>query len=773
MKSLANPYFYRNQKTKELSYLDELNEVQRQAVERTEGPVMIIAGPGSGKTRVLTYRIAHLLKQGASPFNILSLTFTNKAAKEMKARVEQVEGLEARSLWIGTFHSVFARILRREAGRLGYPPNFSIYDTQDAKNLIKSIVKELNLNTDYYKPNIVYNRISSAKNALIGPVRYARNFERTSNDEASGRPRIKDIYAEYAKRCFMAGAMDFDDLLFKMYELLAKFEDIRQSYQDRFKYIMIDEFQDTNHAQYEIVRILAEKHKNVAVVGDDAQSIYAFRGANIQNILNFEKEYKDLVVFKLEQNYRSTKEIVNLANQVIKKNKNQLKKSIWTDNGIGQRIKLLKAASDNEEGFKVADTIKEIQLRKHFKNKEFAILYRTNAQSRAMEDALRRQGIPYAVYGGTSFYQRKEVKDLLAYLKLLVNPKDEESLKRIVNYPTRGIGATTLQKCQLVANQNNLTLWEVLNSIDTWGFNKRVSKVVTSFTTMIRSFASELKRKDAYAAASAVAKDSGLLGLLYNDKSVEGLSRFENLQELLNSIKEFVENDDVETMEEESAERDLGTYLQSVVLMTDQDQEKNDDTVKLMTIHASKGLEFKAVFVVGLEEELFPSRMAMGTVEDLEEERRLFYVAVTRAEDILQLSFATTRYRYGSLQYCKPSRFIDEIDATNLEYVGLRAAASKAATPPGQWNSPGKASGGAKSSRAKMNPVKTVAKQKLPLREVNPSDYTKIQLGMKVEHPLFGKGQVIEIEGAIATVEFGSIGEKRIYLPKGRLEILN
>ena len=747
-----------------MSYLDELNEVQRKAVEHIKGPVMIIAGPGSGKTRVLTYRIAHLLKQGVSPFNILALTFTNKAAKEMKKRVEKIEGLEARNLWIGTFHSVFARVMRSEAARLGYASNFSIYDTQDAKSLIKSIIKELDLNTDYYKPNIVYNRISSAKNSLVGPAAYAKNFNMTAEDEASGRGRIKDIYAMYAKRCFMASAMDFDDLLFKMHELLVKFPEALHKYQHRFQYIMIDEFQDTNHAQYEIVRLLSAVNENIAVVGDDAQSIYAFRGANIRNILNFEKQYPDLAIYKLEQNYRSTKQIVNLSNQVIRRNKNQLKKSVWTDNAEGNRIRLLKVSSDNEEGYKVADMVKEDKLRSHYKNSDFAILYRTNAQSRAMEDALRKKGIPYLVYGGLSFYQRKEVKDLLAYLKLLVNPKDGESLKRVVNYPVRGIGNTTLMKCQLLANQNELTLWEVLDSIDTWGFNKRVCNAITGFTTMIRSFSSELKRKDAYQVAAAMAKESTLLGVLYNDKSVEGLSRFENLQELLNSIKEFVENDDADMMaeEEDSSDRSLGKYLQSVVLLTDQDQKKDSDTVKMMTIHASKGLEFKVVFVVGLEEELFPSRMALNSAEDLEEERRLFYVAVTRAEQKLQLSYATSRYRFGSLQYCKPSRFLDELQATDLELVGLRS--KKVAPEPGQWRSG--------SSPARTQPRKPVQTPKVPLHNITPSDYKKIEIGMKVAHPLFGKGQVIEIEGAIGTVSFGSVGEKRIYLPKGRLEIL-
>ncbi|MEI7670144.1 MAG: UvrD-helicase domain-containing protein, partial [Pseudomonadota bacterium] len=533
-----------------MSFLDALNEPQRRAVEHTDGPVIIVAGPGSGKTRVLTYRIAYLMSEkkdafgnGIDPFNILALTFTNKAAKEMRERIEHVVSVEARNLYIGTFHAVFARLLRRDAQHLGYPSNFSIYDTDDAKSLIKSIIKELGLNDTYYKPGTVYNRISGAKNGLITPAEYAKNFTLRSDDEQSGRPRLWEIYQKYAERCFKAGAMDFDDLLIKMYELITKFPDVLHKYQQRFKYILIDEFQDTNNAQYQIVKLLGAVHENITVVGDDAQSIYSFRGATIENILSFQKDYPDTIEIKLEQNYRSTQHIVNAANAVIKKNKFQIAKEIWTENHHGDKIKLFKSMSDNDEGKIIADSIFEEKMRAQRMNKDFVILYRTNAQSRAFEEALRRLNIPYVVYGGLSFYQRKEVKDLLAYLRLSVNNYDEEALKRIINYPTRGIGQTTMDKAAVVANEKGLRLWDVISGAAEHLQGTRSMNALNDFVMLIKSYALLLHTKNAFDLASHIARTSNIHNDLYNDKTVEGLSRYENLQELLNGIREFSEGD--------------------------------------------------------------------------------------------------------------------------------------------------------------------------------------------------------------------------------------
>ena len=756
-------------KPNQMEYLNELNEIQRQAVEHLEGPLMIIAGPGSGKTRVLTYRIVHLINQGIDPFNILSLTFTNKAAREMKARIEKLVGTEARNLYIGTFHSVFARILRSEAERLNYPKNFSIYDTKDSKNLIKDIIKEQNLNTDIYKPNVVYNRISKAKNALLFPNQYAANAQWVGEDEQSGRKRLKDLYRIYVERCFKSNAMDFDDLLLKMYELLIKFPEARATYSERFQFVMIDEFQDTNTAQYAVVNILAEKHKNIGVVGDDAQSIYAFRGATIQNILNFEKDYPDLRVYKLEQNYRSTQSIVKVANELIKHNRNQLPKTIWTENKAGDVIKVVKTASDNDEGKRVAQTIQEEQHRHHYKNQEFAILYRTNAQSRAMEDALRRCNIPYVVYGGTSFYQRKEIKDFLAYLRIIVNPQDEEALKRIVNYPTRGIGATTIQKCAIIANQHNISLWSVLDDIDnpTYKFNKRVHTAVQKFTIMIKSLKTSLDKKDAFELAKEAAKASGLQPHLHNDKSVEGLSRFDNFQELLNSIKEFVEADEVNSIGGDVTDKLLGTYLQQVSLMTDQDKtNENDDAVKLMTIHAAKGLEFPVVFIVGLEEDLFPSRMSRDTREGLEEERRLFYVAVTRAETKLYMSWAAVRIRYGKFEKPEPSRFIEEVKDCGVEFVGYSQSDRRVRKE--------KESGFSLGLRSKNSGIPHQARQEDT--SIVPSPSNEIQVGKKVKHSRFGVGVVVDDEEKGANrkvvINFQGMGEKKIWLKFAKIQVI-
>ena len=650
------------------NYLDELNEPQREAVLHKDGPIMIIAGAGSGKTKVLTTRIAHLMGfHQVDAFHILALTFTNKAAKEMKERIERTLGnSEARNLYIGTFHSVFARILRGEANKIGYPNNFTIYDTDDAKSVIKTVIKELDLDDKHYKPNTVYNRISSAKNSLVSPDEYQNDWGTQQEDSRANRPMIGKIYDAYNKRCFKNGAMDFDDLLFKMYLLLKNHPDALIKYQKKFKYILIDEYQDTNTSQYEIIKLLGAMHENICVVGDDAQSIYSFRGATIENILQFEKDYDDVKVVKLEQNYRSTKSILNVANEIIGNNKNQLPKKLWTDKGEGDKIKLVRTATDNEEGKYVADTIQEEKLRNHFFNHEFAILYRTNAQSRSYEESLRRMNIAYRIYGGLSFYQRKEIKDYIAYLRLVVNPNDEESLKRIINYPARGIGKSTMDRAVLTANENNITLWQVLENARSYGFKSGTLDAISEFVMMIKMFQSELDKKNAYDLAVIVGKSTQIVKELFNDKTTEGLARYENVQELLNSIKEFIET----PMNEEDGEvgdKSLGTYLQQITLLTDADNDKEDaDSVKLMTIHAAKGLEFSCVFVGGLEETLFPSGMSINTREELEEERRLFYVAITRAKKKLWLTYANARYRFGQLQQNEPSRFIDEMPA---EYI--------------------------------------------------------------------------------------------------------
>jgi len=652
------------------TYLDELNQPQKEAVSHLNGPLMIVAGAGSGKTKVLTTRIAHLMANGVDSFNILALTFTNKAAAEMKERVEKILGnTEARNLYIGTFHGVFARILRAEANKIGYPSNFTIYDTDDAKSVVKTVIKELDLDDKHYKPNVVYNRISSAKNDLISSAEYINDWAIQQEDARANRAQLGAIYDAYAKRCFKNGAMDFDDLLFKMYLLLKNNPESLSKYQRKFKYVMIDEYQDTNKAQYEIVKLLGAMHENVCVVGDDAQSIYSFRGATIENILQFQKDYDDVKVVKLEQNYRSTKSILSVANEIISNNKNQIEKNLFTDNEQGEKIKLVRTMTDNDEGKNVADTIQEQKLRNHYFNKDFAILYRTNAQSRSFEEALRRMGIAYRIYGGMSFYQRKEVKDMIAYLRVVVNPQDEEALKRIINYPARGIGKTTLDKAVLLANENNLNLWQIFCNAVVYGFKSGTLESIDNFVTMIKMFQSELPKKNAYDIAILVGKSTSLVKELFNDKTTEGLARYENVQELLNSIKEFVDDPIIQGVinedgviidsigiEDESkinelvnspaqlTSASLGAYLQQIVLLTDADDNKGEtDVVKLMTIHAAKGLEFPVVFVGGMEETLFPNAMAINTREELEEERRLFYVAITRAKHKLWLTYANAR----------------------------------------------------------------------------------------------------------------------------------
>lgn len=757
-----------------MDYLHGLNSSQRAAVEQTDGPVMIIAGAGSGKTRVITYRVAHLIKKGVDPFSILVLTFTNKAAKEMRNRILNVIGQEAKNIWMGTFHSVFAKILRTEADKLGYPHNFTIYDTDDSKSLIRAILKEQQLDDKLYNANFVYNRISSAKNNLISVAEYQQNEHIQSEDFSSGRGRLGEIYQIYTQRCFKSGAMDFDDLLFKTNVLLKEHPDALYKYQNKFKYLMVDEYQDTNFSQYLIVKKLASVNENLCVVGDDAQSIYAFRGANIQNILNFEKDYPDLKIYKLEQNYRSTQNIVHVANSVIANNKNQLKKSVYSENEEGDKIRVSRAFSDNEEGKIVAESIAQERSVKGLNYQDFAILYRTNAQSRAMEEALRKLNLPYKIYGGLSFYQRKEIKDLIAYFRLTFNPNDEEALKRIINYPRRGIGDTTVERILIAADKNGITLWEVITKPSEY-LDGRSAAAVENFGTLVQSFQVMTRSHSAYDTALHIAQHSGLLRDLYEDKSVEGLNRYENIQELLNGIKEFTEREDI-------AEHGLDTFMQDIALLTNDDNDKNPDadTISLMTIHSSKGLEFPQVFVVGLEENLFPSQMSLTSRNDLEEERRLFYVAITRAKKKLSLSYATSRYRWGTLSNCEPSRFLDEIDPKYLE-LEYKPQEKLSGNPffgdeRSAWgNRPADSF-----AKPKLSAVKTTSvlpKAHIPTEGFAPSDTSKLQAGMEVEHERFGFGKVINLEGSKpdlkATIFFKELGQKQLLLKFAKLRIVN
>ncbi len=755
------------------NYLAGLNEQQRIAVEHRDGPIMIIAGAGSGKTKVLTTRIAHLMKNGVDAFNILALTFTNKAAAEMKERVEKALGnTEARNLYIGTFHSVFARILRAEATKLGYPSNFTIYDTDDAKSVIKSIVNEMNLDDKHYKPSFVYNRISAAKNSLYEPAMYKEDTQIQQEDARSGRPRMGDIYEAYARRCFKNGAMDFDDLLLKMYQLLTHFPDSLAKYQGRFHYILIDEYQDTNLAQYAIIKMLGARHENICVVGDDAQSIYSFRGATVQNILQFQDDYEDVTVVKLEQNYRSTQTILNVANNVIGNNKNQIPKELWTSNANGDKIILARTMTDNDEGRFVADAIKEQQMRNHYANKDFAILYRTNAQSRSFEESLRRMNIPYKLVGGISFYQRKEIKDYLAYLRVIVNTRDEENIKRVINYPARGIGKTTIEKILVRADQLNKTFWEVIEDQE----NGVRSSQVEGFVTMIKSFQTMLEKQNAYDVAFAVGKHTGLVQELYNDKSVEGLARYENVQELLNSIKEFTETPDEEG---ELLDKSLGSYLQQITLLTDADQgnDENADQVRLMTIHAAKGLEFPCVFAVGLEENLFPSTMSLYDRADLEEERRLFYVAITRAKERLWVTYANSRYRFGSLVQNDPSRFIEEIPQAHIDRTFTGASNRPPAGGFGSMlNQPFDKMPSLKKLADKLAASSSAPPAHTPAADFVADDVAAMEAGMKVEHQKFGFGNILSVEGGannrIASIDFGSHGVKKIMLNYAKLRIV-
>lgn len=759
-----------------MDYLAGLNPEQKAAVEQVNGPVMIIAGAGSGKTRVITFRVAHLIRKGVDSFNILVLTFTNKAAKEMRERITQMVGPEAKNIWMGTFHSVFAKILRVEANKIGYPSNFTIYDTDDSKSVLRAILKEMQLDDKLYSANSVLNRISAAKSSLLTPAEYQNNAQIQADDESSKRPLIGKIYETYAQRCYRAGAMDFDDLLLKTNELLRDHADVRNKYQHKFKYLMVDEYQDTNHSQYKIVKTLAAVSENLCVVGDDAQSIYAFRGANIQNILNFEKDYPDLKIFKLEQNYRSTQNIVNVANSIIANNKEQLKKNVFSEKETGDKIKVMRAFSDNEEGKQVADAIMYQRTSNGLNWHDFAILYRTNAQSRSMEEALRKNGIPYKIYGGLSFYQRKEIKDLIAYFRLTFNPNDEEALKRVINYPKRGIGDTTMDRIIVAADRNGLTPFDVI--LEANRYVEKAPASLNTFATLIQSFQVITKNQSAYEAALHIAKHSGLLKDLYEDKSVEGLNRYENIQELLNGIKEFSEREDIE-------EKGLDIFMQDVALLTNDDKDKNKDadTVSLMTIHSSKGLEFPQVHIVGLEENLFPSQMSLNSRSDLEEERRLFYVAITRAESKLTISYATSRFKFGTLISCEPSRFLDEIDA---KYLELDFTARPAASAGGSaydderttWSR--KNDTYAKPKPAAAPPVKTtsiLAKAHVPSADFKPSDTSNLQVGMQVEHERFGFGKVLTLEGSKphikATIFFKEIGQKQLLLKFAKLSIIS
>lgn len=752
-----------------MEYLNELNPPQREAVTTVEGPIMIIAGAGSGKTRVLTYRIAFLVEQGIDPFQILALTFTNKAAREMKERISKVIGeTDARSLWMGTFHSVFARILRAESDKLGYPSNFSIYDTDDAKSLLKTIINELGLDDKTYKASTVYNRISSAKNALVTAAAYQKNEVLKAEDEEARRPRLAEIYSLYAGRCFKASAMDFDDLLLKTYELFLRFPEVLYKYQNRFQFLLVDEFQDTNFAQYSIVKQLAALYQNICVVGDDAQSIYAFRGANIQNILDFEQDYPDLKTFKLEQNYRSTQCIVEAANHIIANNRGQIPKTVWTQNEKGNKIKLYRALTDNEEGQFVASSIQETHLRSHTPHDQFAVLYRTNAQSRALEEALRKLNVPYRIYGGLSFYHRKEIKDLLAYIRVVINPADEEALKRIINYPARGIGKTTLDKLFVAASDNDISLWEVLENIESLGLGLGVGirSKIEDFRFMILRFQGALMSANAYDLATEIAQNSGLLQDLYADKSPEGVSRYENILELLNGIKEFTDRE--ENLPD--GRPILPAFMEDVALLTDADETDDDSVpkVSLMTIHAAKGLEFQEVFVVGLEDSLFPNQQNMHSRAEMEEERRLFYVAITRAMKQLSISYSTTRYRYGSLVHSEASPFISELNQDHLEPIVARRPGAGGAPDPFRRNISSTFSIPAHSRLRKVSDM-----SKTPLNSTFSADY---KVGMVVKHNRFGQGKIIGIDGPAgqktATVLFNESGEKRLLLKFAKLEIV-
>ena len=767
-------------------YLSQLNDAQLAPTLQKDGPMIVIAGAGSGKTRVLTYRIAYLMSQGVDPFNILSLTFTNKAAREMKSRIAEIVGSsEAKNIWMGTFHSVFAKILRFEADKLGYPSNFTIYDTQDSQRLISAIIKEMNLDKDIYKYKQVYSRISSYKNSLITVKAYFQNPELIEADAMAKRPQLGEIYKTYVERCFKAGAMDFDDLLLKTNELLTRFPDVLAKYQNRFRYILVDEYQDTNHSQYLIVRALSDKFQNICVVGDDAQSIYAFRGANINNILNFQKDYDDVKLFRLEQNYRSTKNIVNAANSIIEKNQTKLDKVVWTANDEGAKIKVNRLMTDGDEGRYVASSIFENKMQNQLKNSDFAILYRTNAQSRAMEDALRKRNIPYRIYGGLSFYQRKEIKDVLSYLRLVINPADEEALKRVINFPARGIGQTTIDRLIVAANGYNRSIFEVMKNIDKIeiNINSSTKNKLQNFVTMIESFQVINQTANAFDLADHVTKVSGLIKEFNSDGTPEGVAKMENIEELLNGLKDIVEGQ----KELEDASDDIAEFLQDRALATDLDNDKgDDDRVALMTIHLAKGLEFPYVYIVGMEEDLFPSAMRMNTRSELEEERRLFYVALTRAEKQAYLTYTLSRYRWGKLIDAEPSRFIEEIDDEYLDILTpvddrrqnpMLSADIFGDIEPSQirFKKPIKRKSEEKPPKfippAKLKPIgKSIGNPDINLFD------GKLTVGNIVEHMRFGKGEVLKIEGVgadtKAEINFEHGGVKKLLLRFAKLDVL-
>jgi len=771
-------------------FLNQLNDAQKAPVLHKEGPLMVIAGAGSGKTRVLTYRIAHLMDQGVDAFNILALTFTNKAAREMKKRIaEIVGGTEAKNLWMGTFHSVFARLLRYDGDKLGYPSNFTIYDTQDSQRLISSIIKEMGLDKDIYKYKQIQNRISSYKNSLITVKAYLQNPELIEADAMAKRPRTGDIYKNYVDRCFKAGAMDFDDLLLRTNELLTRFPEVLMKYQDRFRYILVDEYQDTNHSQYLIVKALADRYQNICVVGDDAQSIYSFRGANISNILNYQRDYDDVAVYRLEQNYRSTKNIVNAANTIIANNKNQLEKVVWTANDEGNKIKLHRSVTDAEEGRFVASSIFENKMQLQLPNGNFAVLYRTNSQSRAIEDALRKKDIPYRIYGGLSFYQRKEIKDVLCYLRLVINTKDEEALKRIINFPTRGIGQTTVDRLTVAANHYGRSIFEVMENLEKIDLkiNSGTRRKLEDFVSMIKSFRIMNESADAFTLAEHVAKKTGILLEFKKDGTPEGIGRMENIEELLNGIQDFVEGQ----KELADAKGDLTEFLEDVALATDLDKDTgDDDRVALMTIHMAKGLEFPYVYIVGMEEDLFPSAMSMSTRSELEEERRLFYVALTRAEQQAYLTYTQNRYRWGKLIDAEPSRFIEEIDEKFIENLTpvdnyrfkplinsdifgevdkstLRQLKPKNGTPPTVH----------KPNEHQLRKLRKLKPQLATPVGNSDSINPKLSEGSLVNHTRFGKGKVLKIEGIgndkKAEIQFEKGDVKKLLLRFAKLELLS
>ena len=767
--------------------LNELNESQRAAVQATEGPVMVIAGAGSGKTRVLTYKVAHLVEKGVDPFHILALTFTNKASREMKERIVHLVGPEAQNVWMGTFHSVFARVLRIEGHLLGYPSNYTIYDTDDTKRVIKNLIRENNLDDKVYQPGYILGRISSAKTSLLSAEDYNNNPELKEYDSSSGKPMTGQIYTQYQGRLRRASAMDFDDLLYNMNVLLRDFPDVLYKYQQKFHYILVDEYQDTNFAQYLILKKLAANNENICVVGDDAQSIYAFRGANIQNILNFRKDYPDHQVFKLEQNYRSTRTIVSAANKIIENNKNQIFKEIWTENEEGQRIQLIRASTDNEEANLVSQSIFENKMNRQQKNSAFAILYRTNSQSRAHEEALRRLNIPCRIYGGVSFYQRKEVKDLLSYFRLSINNRDEDALLRVINYPARGIGKTTVEKLIFTADEKKKSIFELIENpaANELKFPEATGQKVYGFMTMIKSFTALMPTKNAYEMARHISGSSGLMKELYDDKTPEGVSRYENIEELLNAIKEFTESPraNQETGELESnVVRTLDEFMQDVALITDADKDnpEDKDKVSLMSIHAAKGLEFPYVYVVGMEENLFPSIQSLNSRTDLEEERRLFYVAVTRAREKLCLSYAENRYKWGQLTTAEPSRFISEIPEIFLDLPKKTVQKKNAFNDLDNWSStlPG-LNLPPKKPVIPKNFVKTTLAPtpSAPVASNNepPANIEEITTGMEVFHERFGKGKVVNLEGVgpnrKATVFFPAIGQKQLLLRFAKLRL--